>query len=185
MRPAAPSLKQMTTVHKDEDRPSESVWLDLEEITETNETALPSDVERTIRATAQHLERLDPHSLIGVDVDAPWSEIEHAYRQRLAIFHPNRWSGYDLGELRDSMEQISLRISFAFAYLAEEAALDGTLGGEEPTLERETQPAELADLDLSDERPTYPSSVVQPISRSSSGRRPRARPPRPPPRKTG
>jgi hypothetical protein len=181
MRPAAPSL---TTARRDEVRPSDSVWIDLEEITEI-ESALPVDVERTIRATAQHLDRLDPHSLIGVDVDAPWSEIEHAYRQRLAIFHPNRWSGYDLADLRESMERISLRISFAFAFLAEEAALDGTLGREAPALERTTEPVELADLDLSDERPTYPSSVVQPISREASGRRPRARPPRPPPRKTG
>jgi hypothetical protein len=161
------------------------VWLELDEI-EVEGRELPADVVRMIRTTAQYLERLDPYMLLGVEPDAEWREVEAAFRQRLATFHPNHWQGYELGELRPSMERVASRIWFAFAFLAEEAAREGSLPAmpDERHLDRVIR-AQLgaADCDPSGERPTFPSSIVCSVAKGADP--PRARPPRPPPRKAG
>jgi hypothetical protein len=187
MRPAVSSAASLETPREGDD--SDLVWLELDDLEGERRGLrdLPADVAKMIRATADHLETLDPHALIGVEQNAPWSEVETAYRTRLAMFHPNRWSGYDLGELRPSMERVAKRISFAFAFLAEEVASnDARLsdqGGD--LIDRPTRPVELSggDCDWSGERPTFPSCLVPTISKIADEPT-RARPPRPPPRKT-
>lgn len=123
----------------------------------SSSSPLPADVAKAIRSTARRLEKLDPHALIGVERNATWSDIERAYRERLATFHPSHWSGYDLEGLRPSMETITTRIGFAFAYLAEEAARTGALE-DEGGGDRTTEPLVLdaVDLELTGERKTFP-----------------------------
>jgi hypothetical protein len=140
---------------------SDVVWLgpdDIEECDRPRNKPLPIDVVRAIRATADRLEELDPYSLIGVEADADWGDIEKAYRQRLATFHPSRWSEHDIDDLRPSMETITERISLAFATLADELAVESSAA---ERVERPTTPSLRSsdlDLELSGDRPTYPSS---------------------------
>jgi hypothetical protein len=138
---------------------SDVVWLRPDDIEECERRPLPIEVVREIRATQERLGQLDAYALIGVEADADWVDIEKAYRQRLAMFHPSRWSDHDIDDLRPSMETITDRISSAFATLAEELAADGAV---EEKSDRATSPAAIAaadlDLELSGERPTYPSS---------------------------
>lgn len=157
---------------------SDVVWLgpdDIEECDRPRNRPLPIEVVRAIRATADRLEELDPYSLIGVEADAQWVDIEKAYRQRLAMFHPSRWSDHDLTDLRPSMETITERISLAFATLADELAVEEAA---DEKSERATCPTPLGaadlDLELSGDRPTYPSSGR--MAKASSNR------PAPPPR---
>jgi hypothetical protein len=152
----------------------EAETLQPDELTECEEARdLPPDVAKMIRVTAAHLERLDAHALIGVERDAEWNEVERAYRTRLATFHPSRWSGYDLAELRPSMEGITERLSAAFAALA--ADLDEYEAGDD----RSTSPAfDDIDMELSGERPTFPSHLGIEVIDTN-----KARPPRPPPRR--
>lgn len=188
MRPPVSHAASLEPAHDGTSNDSDLVWLELDDVeSEWREVRqLPADVAKMIRATAARLEHLDPYSLIGVEQDADWDVVERAYRQRLAMFHPNRWTGYDLGDLRPSMESVTSRIAFAFAFLAEEAAHEGSLAARDgATGDRPTQPAELGaiDADLSGDRPTFPSSTM-PISAKVIDVPPRARPPRPPPRRS-
>jgi DnaJ-domain-containing protein 1 len=185
MRPVAPALQKLRSIAIDhEASDDDATWIDLDQLGDDGEVKmLPRDLVSAVRATEARLDELDAYSLMGVEHDAEWGEIQRAYRQRLATYHPNRWSGYDLEGLRSAMERIAQRISFAFAFLAEEAARHGSLAAfEEPPTEGSTPPVDLAelDLDLAGDRPTFPTSVVRSIPSPA-----RARPPRPPPRKAG
>jgi len=190
MRPAVSDMLTRETLEENASADSDLVWLELDEVeTECHETKeLPADVAAVVRDTAQRLEDLDAHALLGVAHDADWTEIEHAYRKRLAIFHPMRWTGHRLQDLRPSMDRISLRLSHAFAHLAEVATNEGTHDAEQ-VVDRPTRPTEVAalELDFSGERPTFPSCPV-PVANVQSistvvDRPSRARPPGPPPRK--
>ena len=194
MRPPVSQAASLDTAPDGASNDSDLVWLELDEIDELwrdvrEVRELPADVAKVIRATAARLEDLDPYSLIGVDADADWDVVERAYRQRLAMFHPNRWTGYDLGDLRPSMETVAKRISFAFAFLAEEAAREGLLA-ERPGApgDRPTRPGDsgAVDADLSGERPTFPSCSLRVTTTATKvvDAAPRARPPRPPPRRS-
>jgi hypothetical protein len=151
------------------------VWLgpdDIEECDGPRKGPLPIEIVRAIRATADRLEELDPYSLIGVEADAEWADIERAYRQRLATFHPNRWTGHDIDDLRPSMETITDRISVAFATLADELAVERDVA---ELADRPTSPSLRSsdlDLELSGDRPTFPGS-----GRSAKAPSPKPAPP--------
>lgn len=68
-----------------------------------------------------HLAEWDHWKLLGVSWNAGVEEARAAYRERVKVFHPDRYPGKRLGSYRTRLEQIFRRLTEAKDLLADEA----------------------------------------------------------------
>jgi curved DNA-binding protein CbpA/Tfp pilus assembly protein PilF len=145
--------------------------------------------------TATHYE------LLNVDRSAERQEIKNAYYERVAIFHPDKYFGKDLGAFRVKVERVFQRLTVAHDVLSRKqsrAAYDTTLpaasrppGGGSPASgsppsarPREPSPSP-GSVSTASSRPVSPTAPTEPPSRPPSPASPPGAPVAPDPGASG
>ena len=78
---------------------------------------LDEDRRRTILDTFYRLDSLDFYDLLGVETDAPKSEVRSAYFRLSKVFHPDTMFGKNLGSYKSKMEAVFKRLTEAYEVL--------------------------------------------------------------------